>query len=152
MLKCREGIFSRTFYKGIFSVAVCIFAAGYASVLSAAEQPAGIFPSVKAKQFVITGISTGDIPVFHDVFVFNGDGSFVMKKMENYGEGEYFEYGSGCFYFLFINREGVDIQFSEGSGFSLPGVPGQLITGVGSLMVDYEIMPMIFYGVEVFRQ
>ena len=138
-----------------YKVFLTVIAVGYAmvagSVSLSAENAVGFFPSVKGKRFVITGVSTGDILVFNDVFIFSDDGSFIMKKMETYGEGEYFEFVNGLFYFIFNNHGGVDIQFAEGIGFSLPSPLGQTLFGVGGFMIDYGMVPMVFSGIEVFQ-
>jgi len=139
------------FWKILLVAVIGAYAACYVPQVHA-QQTEGIFDSVNGKQFVIAGVSTGDIPVFNDVLVFNEDGSFVMKKMEAYGEGEYFEFINGFFYFIFNNRGGIDIQFAEAVGFSLPGLSGRIIVGVGSFMIDYRIVPMAFTGIEVFQE
>ena len=108
--------------------------------------------SVHGKQFVTIIFSTGDIPLSNDVFIFNDDGTFIMKKMESYGEGEFFEFAGGIFYFIFTNRAGIDIQYVEAFGFSINSLTGQKIFGVGNFMINYEIAPMIFMGTEVFQQ
>ena len=141
----------KCYWKILLPVVMGVYAAGCVS-MAYAGQAAGLFSSVKGKQFVIAGISTGDMPVFNDVLIFNEDGSFVMKKMESYGEGEYFEFINGSFYFIFNNRGGIDIQFAEATGFSMPGSFGQPILGFGSFMIDYQIAPMVFTGVEVFQE
>ena len=112
---------------------------------------AEVFESVQGKQFFITGFSTGTIPVFNEVLVFSEDGSFLMKKMENHGDGEYYEYHRGMFYFIFNNRTGVDVQYAEAFGFSVNTIIGQMVVGTGRFMIDFTHEPMLFSGLEVFQ-
>ncbi len=136
----------RSFFRVVFAVMLGMYAIGGFS----GKVHAKLFESVSGRQFVIAGVSTGEIPVFNEVLIFNEDGSFVMKKMENYGDGEYFEFINGFFYFIFNNRSGIDIQFAEATGFSVPSVFGQMIIGFGSFMIDYNLAPTAFIGIEVF--
>ncbi len=121
-----------------------------ACILSASA-PAAVFKSVRNKQFIVTGISTGTIPVFSDVFIFQADGSFVMKKLESYGEGAFYEYAPGVFYCIFSNQAGIDMQYVEVFGISLATIAEQMIAGMGIFMIDYRLEPLLFFGIEVFQ-
>lgn len=117
-----------------------------------AETESSLFDSVRGKQYVTFGISTGAIPFYNEVFVFNSDGSFVLKKLENYGKGEYYLFFNNFFYFIFNNRSGIDIQYVEGFGFSVFTPIGSIITGFGVFMIDYKLAPTLFMGLEVFQE
>jgi len=112
---------------------------------------ARMIESVQGRQYVILGVSTGDIPVFNEVILFNEDGSCVLKKLEQYGEGEFFEFAMGFFYLIFTTYTNTDIQYVEAAGLSLPGLLGSSIFAVGSIMIDYVAAPMLFTGIEVFQ-
>ena len=130
----------------IFSVCVAVLVMCPGMKTARAE----LFQCVQGKEFHITGFSTGAIPVFTEVLVFGEDGTFIMKKMEAYGDGRYYEFRAGIFYFIFTNRSGIDVQYAEGYGLSLLSVAGQVILGAGSFMIDYTLEPLIYIGLEVF--
>lgn len=117
-----------------------------------AESESSLFDSVRGKQYFTIGISTGTIPFYNEVFVFKTDGSFVLKKLENYGRGEYYLFFNNFFYFIFNNRSGIDIQYVEGLGFSVFTPYGSIIAGFGFFMIDYTLAPTAFVGVEVFQE
>ena len=103
---------------------------------------------LNGKQFLVLGFSTGDIPFYDDVFSFEENGSFDIKKMASYGSGEYYELLPGFFYFYFANRSGIDIQSVAAFGINI----SPFIFGAGYFMIDYEIKPTVFVGVEVFQE
>jgi len=103
---------------------------------------------LNGKQFLVLGFSTGDVPFYDDVFSFEENGSFDMKKMTSYGSGEYYELLPGFFYFYFANRSGIDVQSVAAFGITL----NPFIFGAGYFMIDYEIKPTVFFGVEVFQE
>ncbi len=121
-------------------------------LLQAASARASVFESVQGSRFIVTGLSTGTIPVFTEVFIFREDGSFVMKKLEAYGEGSFYEYAPGVFYFIFTAQSGIDMQYAEGFGVSMNSICGQVIFGLGSFMIDYRIEPLVFFGTAVFQE
>jgi hypothetical protein len=121
-------------------------------LLQAASARASVFESVQGSRFIVTGLSTGTIPVFTEVFVFRENGSFVMKKLEAYGEGSFYEYGTGVFYFIVTTQSGVDMQYAEGVGVSMNSICGQVIFGLGNFMIDYRIEPLVFFGTAVFQE
>ena len=112
---------------------------------------AALLASVQGRQFLVSGFSTGTIPTFAEVFVFNEDGSFIMKKIETYGQGQFYEYLPGVFYSIFTTRAGVDMQYVEVFGLCLNSLAGYLLVGAGSFMIDYRLEPLVFYGIELFQ-
>ncbi len=103
----------------------------------------------ESMQFVTAVLSNSDMPVFTDVFVFNADGSFVLKKFEQYGSGDFYYITPTLVHFIFNNGAAVDIQYIQGTGIVLNGLTDRLIFGAGSYMIDYSIFPMLFAGREV---
>ena len=103
-------------------------------------------------QFVTAVVSSSANSVFTDVFIFNDDGSFVLKKFEQYGSGEFYYITPYLFYFVFNNGAATDIQYIQGVGIVTPGLSGRLLVGAGSFMVDYSLVPMIFAGKEVLQK
>jgi len=105
---------------------------------------------VTGKQFFVTGISSSAAPLLSDVIVFNNDGTCVLKKFELDGEGVFYGFASGLFYFIFTTHGGVSLQYVEAAGYLLPAPTGALITGFGTVMTDDTPGALVFMGVELF--
>jgi hypothetical protein len=85
------------------------------------------------------------------VFIFYNDGAFALKKIEQYGSGEYYTSGSYLFYFTFNSGAGADIQFVQGTGIFMNGPNRKKIIGLGTIMAEYSSLPFVFCGIEVFQ-
>ncbi len=133
-----KGLLKKT---GFLVAGLIIISGAFAETTSASELLTG-------KQFLVMGFSNGDIPFYDDVFSFEENGSFDMEKMSSYGSGEYYELLPGLFYFYFTTRSGIDIQSVAAFGISI----NSFVFGAGYFMIDYEIKPTVFFGVEVFQE
>lgn len=133
-----KGILKKT---GFIVIGLFIISNAFSDTLYADELLTG-------RQFLVVGLSTGDIPFYEDVFSFGENGSFSMKKMSSYGSGEFYELQSGLFYIYFTTRPGVDIQSVAAFGVC----NNSFVFGAGYFMIDYEIKPTVFAGVEVIQE